>query len=67
MHCNTYFLFNRIHPIMLLTGMLLYCAVFGVILGRLGDSGKHMLGFFNTLNNVTMKMVHIAMWYVFVY
>ncbi|XP_067676427.1 excitatory amino acid transporter-like [Haliotis asinina] len=48
---------------MLFTGILLYCAVFGVILGRLGDSGKPMLGFFNTLNNVTMKMVNIVMWF----
>ncbi|XP_067656374.1 excitatory amino acid transporter-like [Haliotis asinina] len=44
-------------------GVLCYCVIFGVILGRLGDKGKSVLQFFVTLNDITIRMVLLVMWY----
>ncbi|XP_046558174.1 excitatory amino acid transporter 1-like [Haliotis rubra] len=44
-------------------GILCYSVIFGVILGRLGDKGKVVLQFFVTLNDITIRMVWLVMWY----
>ncbi|XP_046558187.1 excitatory amino acid transporter-like [Haliotis rubra] len=44
-------------------GILSYFVIFGVILGRLGDKGKVVLQFFVTLNDITIQMVWLVMWY----
>ncbi|XP_067658015.1 excitatory amino acid transporter-like [Haliotis asinina] len=44
-------------------GILSYFMIFGVILGRLGDKGKIVLQFFLTLNDITIRMVLLVMWY----
>ncbi|XP_071113345.1 excitatory amino acid transporter 1-like [Haliotis cracherodii] len=44
-------------------GMLMYCAVFGVMLGKLGHKGRIVFKFFEELNEITMGMVHIVMWF----
>ncbi|XP_067676494.1 excitatory amino acid transporter 3-like [Haliotis asinina] len=44
-------------------GLLVYCCVFGAILGKMGKSGKVLLKFFNGITIITMKMVTRAMLY----
>ncbi|XP_071115460.1 excitatory amino acid transporter 3-like [Haliotis cracherodii] len=44
-------------------GMLVYCAVFGAILGKLGHKGRIVFKFFEELNEITMGMVRIVMWF----
>ncbi|XP_067675085.1 excitatory amino acid transporter-like isoform X2 [Haliotis asinina] len=44
-------------------GILMYCVVFGLCLGRLGKSGEVMLRFFSSLNDITMTMVTLVIWY----
>ncbi|XP_046555924.1 excitatory amino acid transporter 1-like [Haliotis rubra] len=43
-------------------GMLVYCAVFGAVLGKLGDKGRVVFKFFEELNEITMGIVHLVMW-----
>ncbi|XP_048257849.1 excitatory amino acid transporter 2-like [Haliotis rufescens] len=44
-------------------GILMFFAVFGVMLNRMGESGRAMLDFFNILNEITMNMTKLVMWY----
>ncbi|XP_046365159.2 excitatory amino acid transporter-like [Haliotis rufescens] len=44
-------------------GILCFFVIFGVILGRHGEKGKIVLQFFVTLNDITIQMVWIVMWY----
>ncbi|XP_048240289.1 excitatory amino acid transporter 3-like [Haliotis rufescens] len=44
-------------------GMLMYCAVFGAMLGKLGHKGRVVFKFFEELNEITMGMVRIVMWF----
>ncbi|XP_071115468.1 excitatory amino acid transporter 3-like [Haliotis cracherodii] len=44
-------------------GLLVYCCVFGAILGKMGKSGKVLLKFFNGISMITMNMVSKAMLY----
>ncbi|XP_071113120.1 excitatory amino acid transporter-like [Haliotis cracherodii] len=44
-------------------GILAYCVVFGLCLGRLGKAGEVMLRFFTSLNDITMTMVTLVIWY----
>ncbi|XP_048239397.1 excitatory amino acid transporter 1-like isoform X3 [Haliotis rufescens] len=44
-------------------GLLVYCCVFGAILGKIGKSGKVLLKFFNGITIITMNMVSKAMLY----
>ena len=45
-------------------GLVVFSIVFGIVLGRMGDKGAPLKGFFETLNEVVMKMVTLVMWYV---
>ncbi|XP_071113118.1 excitatory amino acid transporter-like [Haliotis cracherodii] len=44
-------------------GILAYCVVFGLCLGRLGKADEVMLRFFTSLNDITMTMVTLVIWY----
>ncbi|XP_046346748.2 excitatory amino acid transporter-like isoform X2 [Haliotis rufescens] len=44
-------------------GILVYCAVFGAMLGKLGHKGRVVFKFFEVLNEITMGMVRIVMWF----
>ncbi|KAG1689112.1 Excitatory amino acid transporter 2 [Nymphon striatum] len=44
-------------------GMIVFCTAFGVLCGQLGEEGRHMIRFFNTLNDIVMKLVMLIMWY----
>ncbi|XP_046555922.1 excitatory amino acid transporter 3-like [Haliotis rubra] len=43
-------------------GMLLYCTVFGAVLGKLGPKGRVVFKFLVELNEITMCIVHLVMW-----
>ena len=45
-------------------GLVVFSIVFGIVLGRMGDKGTPVKAFFETLNEVVMKMVTLVMWYV---
>ncbi|XP_043220837.1 excitatory amino acid transporter-like [Amphibalanus amphitrite] len=44
-------------------GLIIFCVGFGLIAGQMGPQGKLMVDFFLILNEITMKMVCIIMWY----
>ncbi|XP_071113689.1 excitatory amino acid transporter 2-like [Haliotis cracherodii] len=44
-------------------GIICYFVFFGVILGRLGKKGKVVLRFFTVVNDITIRMVLIILWY----
>ncbi|XP_067649746.1 excitatory amino acid transporter-like [Haliotis asinina] len=44
-------------------GLLVYCCVFGAVLGKMAKPGNVLLKFFNAISFITMKMVRSAMWY----
>ncbi|XP_071942003.1 excitatory amino acid transporter 2-like [Antedon mediterranea] len=44
-------------------GLIAYCILFGILLGQMGESGQTMVNFFSILNDITMKMVLLVMWY----
>ncbi|XP_019620987.1 PREDICTED: excitatory amino acid transporter-like [Branchiostoma belcheri] len=44
-------------------GLIAFCAVFGIVLGKMGKEGNVMLQFFSNLNDVTMRIVLGVMWY----
>ena len=46
-------------------GLVMFSIVFGIVLGRMGDKGNPLKAFFETLNEVVMRMVSLVMWYVF--
>ncbi|XP_078425509.1 excitatory amino acid transporter 3 [Cetorhinus maximus] len=45
-------------------GLIVFCLVFGIIIGQMGEKGKILLDFFDALNEATMKIVQIIMWYM---
>lgn len=45
-------------------GLVVFSIVFGIVLGRMGEKGAPLKAFFETLNEVVMKMVTLVMWYV---
>lgn len=45
-------------------GLVVFSIVFGIVLGRMGEKGLPLKAFFETLNEVVMKMVTLVMWYV---
>ncbi|XP_071095264.1 excitatory amino acid transporter 3-like [Haliotis cracherodii] len=45
------------------TGIMLFFAVFGVMLNKLGESGRTMVDLFHILNEITMNMTKLVMWY----
>ncbi|XP_067667908.1 excitatory amino acid transporter-like [Haliotis asinina] len=44
-------------------GILMFFAVFGVMLNNMGESGRVMVDLFNILNQITMNMTKLVMWY----
>ena len=45
-------------------GLVVFSIVFGIVLSRMGEKGAPLKAFFETLNEVVMKMVTLVMWYV---
>jgi Na+/H+-dicarboxylate symporter len=53
-------------------GILSFCIVFGRIIGVLGDRGRDLHNFFETLSKSFLEMIQIIIWliklyYVFIY
>nr|5LLM_A Chain A, Excitatory amino acid transporter 1,Neutral amino acid transporter B(0),Excitatory amino acid transporter 1 [Homo sapiens]5MJU_A Chain A, Excitatory amino acid transporter 1,Neutral amino acid transporter B(0),Excitatory amino acid transporter 1 [Homo sapiens]7AWM_A Chain A, Excitatory amino acid transporter 1,Neutral amino acid transporter B(0),Excitatory amino acid transporter 1 [Homo sapiens]7AWN_A Chain A, Excitatory amino acid transporter 1,Neutral amino acid transporter B(0),Ex len=44
-------------------GLVVFSMVFGFALGKMGEQGQLLVDFFNSLNEATMKLVAIIMWY----
>ncbi|XP_046361676.2 excitatory amino acid transporter 3-like [Haliotis rufescens] len=44
-------------------GVVTFSIFFGIIVGRLGEKAKAMKDFFDALNEVTMKLVSLVIWY----
>uniref|UniRef100_A0A3Q1FJJ0 Amino acid transporter n=1 Tax=Acanthochromis polyacanthus TaxID=80966 RepID=A0A3Q1FJJ0_9TELE len=45
-------------------GLIVFCVAFGLIIGKMGERGRILLEFFDALNEATMKLVQIIMWYM---
>uniref|UniRef100_A0A8C2Y5Y5 Amino acid transporter n=1 Tax=Coturnix japonica TaxID=93934 RepID=A0A8C2Y5Y5_COTJA len=45
-------------------GLIVFCLVFGMVIGNMGEKGQVLVDFFNALNEATMKIVQIIMWYM---
>ncbi|XP_069736392.1 excitatory amino acid transporter 3 [Phaenicophaeus curvirostris] len=45
-------------------GLIVFCIVFGAVIGKMGEKGQVLVDFFNALNEATMKIVQIIMWYM---
>lgn len=44
-------------------GLIVFCIVFGIVMGKMGEKVKVMKEFFLALNDVIMKIVELVMWY----
>ncbi|XP_066576908.1 excitatory amino acid transporter 3-like isoform X2 [Amia ocellicauda] len=45
-------------------GLIVFCLVFGLVIGQMGERGRILMEFFNVLNEATMKIVYIVMCYM---
>ncbi|KAM8961072.1 excitatory amino acid transporter 3 isoform 1-T1 [Pelodytes ibericus] len=45
-------------------GLIVFCLVFGIVIGKMGEKGQVLVDFFNALNDATMQIVQIIMWYM---
>uniref|UniRef100_A0A7M4E915 Amino acid transporter n=1 Tax=Crocodylus porosus TaxID=8502 RepID=A0A7M4E915_CROPO len=45
-------------------GLIVFCLVFGIVIGKMGEKGQILVDFFNALNEATMRIVQIIMWYM---
>uniref|UniRef100_A0A7N5JGE6 Amino acid transporter n=1 Tax=Ailuropoda melanoleuca TaxID=9646 RepID=A0A7N5JGE6_AILME len=45
-------------------GLIVFCLVFGLVIGKMGEKGQILVDFFNALNDATMKLVQIIMCYM---
>ncbi|XP_075065162.1 excitatory amino acid transporter 3 [Mixophyes fleayi] len=45
-------------------GLIVFCLVFGIVIGKMGEKGQVLVDFFNALNDATMHIVQIIMWYM---
>ncbi|XP_043833999.1 excitatory amino acid transporter 3 isoform X2 [Dromiciops gliroides] len=43
-------------------GLIVFCLVFGLVIGKMGEKGQVLVDFFNALNDATMQIVQIIMW-----
>nr|XP_014425091.1 excitatory amino acid transporter 3 [Pelodiscus sinensis] len=43
-------------------GLIVFCLVFGIVIGEMGEKGRVLVDFFNALNDATMNIVQIIMW-----
>ncbi|XP_019632550.1 PREDICTED: excitatory amino acid transporter 1-like [Branchiostoma belcheri] len=44
-------------------GLVAYSIALGVILSTMGEAGRPLINFFNSLNDATMRLVWVVMWY----
>ena len=44
-------------------GLIVFCVAFGLVIGKMGERGRILLEFFDALNEATMRLVQIIMWY----
>ncbi|XP_032491930.1 excitatory amino acid transporter 3 isoform X1 [Phocoena sinus] len=45
-------------------GLIVFCLVFGIVIGKMGERGQILVDFFNALSDATMKIVQIIMCYM---
>ncbi|XP_008101540.1 excitatory amino acid transporter 3 isoform X2 [Anolis carolinensis] len=45
-------------------GLIVFCLVFGIVIGKMGEKGQVLVDFFNALNDATMYIVQMIMWYM---
>ncbi|KAM8985009.1 excitatory amino acid transporter 3 isoform 1-T1 [Ara ararauna] len=45
-------------------GLIVFCIVFGMVIGKMGEKGQVLVDFFSALNEATMRIVEIIMWYM---
>ncbi|KAL4641545.1 excitatory amino acid transporter 3-like [Arapaima gigas] len=45
-------------------GIIVFCLVFGLVIGQMGERGRVLVEFFDSLNEATMKIVQIIMCYM---
>ncbi|CAB1345177.1 unnamed protein product [Coregonus sp. 'balchen'] len=45
-------------------GLIVFCVAFGLVIGKMGERGRILLEFFDALNEATMRLVQIIMWYI---
>ncbi|XP_010178629.1 PREDICTED: excitatory amino acid transporter 3-like, partial [Mesitornis unicolor] len=45
-------------------GLIVFCLIFGMVIGNMGEQGQVLMDFFNALNEATMRIVQIIMWYM---
>ena len=49
--------------LLLLTGLIGFCIVFGIIIGQMAHEARIMIDFFDVLSEVVMRIVNLIMWY----
>ncbi|XP_059512766.1 excitatory amino acid transporter 3 isoform X7 [Myotis daubentonii] len=42
-------------------GLIVFCLVFGLVIGKMGEKGQILVDFFNALTDATMKIIQIIM------
>lgn len=45
-------------------GLIIFCLVFGLVIGKMGERGQILVDFFSALSDATMKIVQIIMCYM---
>ncbi|XP_069737268.1 LOW QUALITY PROTEIN: excitatory amino acid transporter 3-like [Phaenicophaeus curvirostris] len=45
-------------------GLVVFCIVFGVVIGKMGEKEQVLVDFSNVLNEATLKIVQIIIWYM---
>ncbi|KAK2502345.1 hypothetical protein MC885_018417 [Smutsia gigantea] len=45
-------------------GLIVFCLVFGLVIGKMGEKGQILVDFFSALSDATMKIVQIIMCYM---
>ncbi|XP_028330090.1 excitatory amino acid transporter 3 [Gouania willdenowi] len=45
-------------------GIIVFCVAFGLVVGKMGEKGRILLEFFDALNEATMRLVQLIMWYM---
>lgn len=43
-------------------GLIVFCVMFGLVIGKMGERGRILLELFDALNEATMRLVQIIMW-----
>ncbi|XP_051498319.1 excitatory amino acid transporter 3 isoform X2 [Apus apus] len=44
-------------------GLIVFCLIFGMVIGKMGEKGQVLVDFFDALNEATMKIIQIIMGY----